>query len=205
MKTKLVFSVTGIVWWLAVAGGLRADVLEMQNGDRYSGKVLAVTANTVVLNSENLGKINVLRSKVASLTFGGNGAAPKTAAAPLDAATTNAPAAQPIILANTNADFSAAWRQLGGDTNVIGEIRQQMLAGSPEAAGKYDEMVNGLLGGQMNLSDLRKQAETSAQQLRDLKRELGPDTDEALDGYLKILDAFIHDSGTAAGDKAPAP
>jgi hypothetical protein len=109
------------------------------------------------------------------------------------------PAGQPLILANTNADFSAALRQFGGDTNVIGEIRQQMLAGSPEAATKYDEMVNGLLSGQMNLSDLRKQAAASAHQLRDLKRELGPDADDALDGYLKILDAFVNESGDEKG------
>jgi hypothetical protein len=55
-------------------------------------------------------------------------------------------------------------------------------------------MVNGLLSGQMSLSDLRQQAQSAADQLRDLKRGLGPDADESLDAYLKILDAFVNES-----------
>ncbi|MGA2244434.1 MAG: hypothetical protein ABSH48_05490 [Verrucomicrobiota bacterium] len=200
MRTKLLFLTLGIFW--AAGGSLRADVLEMQNGDRYSGKVLAVSANTVVLNSEILGRITVPRSKVATLTLSGNAAAPKAPENPGVPAVTNVPDAAPPALAaaNTNADLSAALRQLGGNTNFIGQIRQQLLAGSPEASAKYDEMVSGLLGGQLNLADLRRQAQASAQQLRDVKRELGPEADEVLDPYLKILDAFVNETATGPGN-----
>ena len=75
MKTKLLFVGLGILF--IVTPGLRADLLEMQNGDRYSGKVLSVSADIVVLDSEVLGKINVPRKKVASLAFGTNAAALK--------------------------------------------------------------------------------------------------------------------------------
>ena len=51
---------------------LQADQVEMQNGDRFSGKVFSVSADTVVLQSDTLGKITVPRKKVASLTFGTN-------------------------------------------------------------------------------------------------------------------------------------
>ena len=53
-----------------VAGGLRADQVEMQNGDRYAGKVIAMTADTIDLQSEVLGKITLPRSKVAAINFG---------------------------------------------------------------------------------------------------------------------------------------
>lgn len=52
-------------------------------------------------------------------------------------------------------------------------------------------MVSGLMSGQINLADLRRQAQSSAKQLRDLKRELGSDAGKSLDAYLKILDAFV--------------
>lgn len=191
------FVSAGIVSCFIAVSSLRADVLEMQNGDRYSGKVLSVSADTVVLNSEILGRINVPRNKVVSVAFGTDAAKP-LAASPSQSVSTILPTATTSTsLANTNADLSAALRQLGGNTNFIGQIRQQMLAGSPEAGAKFDEMVNGLMSGQINVNDLRRQAQTSAEQLRELKRELGPDADESLDGYLKVLDAFVNE--TAAG------
>ena len=207
MSTKHLLICAGIVYWFATAFGLRADVLVMQNGDRYSGKVLAVSADTVVLNSEILGKINVPRRKVANLAFGTNAAAPQ-ATDVLAPAAVNAPAAAAppaLVLAGTNLDLSAALRQLGANTNFIGQIRQQMFAGNPQAAGRFDEMVNGLFTGQMNLDDLRRQAQSSAAQLRALKRELGPDADDALDGYLKILDAFVNEAPAGPANQPPAP
>jgi hypothetical protein len=195
---------------MATTLAVRADVLEMQNGDRYSGAVLSMTADTVVLNSEVLGKINVPRSKVASLKFGSNtnAVAPKTAvAAPVRPANINTN--QSIIIsgasvANTNADLAAAFRQLGADTNFVGQIRQQMFAGSPGAAAKYDEMVNGLLSGQINLGDLRKQAQASADQLRALKRDM-PEAGESLDAYLQVLDGFLNETANEPANATVTP
>jgi hypothetical protein len=189
----------------AMAPVLRADVLEMQNGDRYSGKVLAVSADTVVLNSEVLGKINVPRSKVATLTFSTNAAAPKAAVNLPQPVSTNLS----IVVTgptgtNTNADLAAAFRQLGGDTNFVGQIRNQMFAGSPQAAAKYDEMVNGLLNGQINLNDLRQQAQASADQLRQLKREM-PEAAESFDAYLQVLDSFVSETANQPPGAAPKP
>lgn len=204
MRTKL-FIFTGLVTSFIAASGLRADVLEMQNGDRYSGKVLSVSADTVVLNSEILGKINVPRNKVTSVKFGANAVGLQLSANPKPPVATNLPAVPATVLANTNVDLSAALRQLGGDTNFIAQVRQQMLAGSPEANAKFDEMVNGLMNGQINLNDLRRQAQTSAQQLRELKRELGPDADDSLDAYLKILDEFVNETANEPAGKTASP
>jgi hypothetical protein len=194
----------GLAVLFAVAPMLQADVLEMQNGDRYSGKVLSLSAETVVLNSEVLGKLNVPRSKVASLTFTTNAAPPKAVANLPRPASTNLP----LIVtgpaaANTNADLASAFRQLGGNTNFVGQIRDQMFAGSPQAAAKYDEMVKGLLTGQINLDDLRKQAQASANQLRELKREM-PEAGDTFDSYLQVLDGFVNETANAPAGAAPA-
>jgi hypothetical protein len=165
------------------AAGLRADLLQMQNGDRYAGKILSVNSNSIVLQSEVLGEITVPRGKVSNIQFG-------AAAVSHTPATSNAAPA----VAGTNADLSAAFRSLGADTNFIGQVRQQLLAGSPEANQKYDQMVGDLMSGKMNLSDLRNQARTSIEQINQLKKELGPDAGDSLDGYLEILENFVNDT-----------
>ena len=51
MKTQQLFFLSGIILMFVAATRLRADLVEMQNGDRYAGKVLSVSADTVVLES----------------------------------------------------------------------------------------------------------------------------------------------------------
>jgi len=204
MSTKLRFTRSAIIVTLIVAPGLRADVLEMQNGDRYSGKVISVSPATVVLTNEVLGQITLPRGRVASLSIGTNTAVPKAAVALAQPVSTNLSAVTaPAVVANTNTDLSAAFRQLGANTNFVGQIRQQMLAGNPEAVSKYNELVNGLLSGRLSVSDIRQQAQSAAAQLREMKRELGPEADEALDGYLQILDSFVKETANEPAAAAP--
>jgi hypothetical protein len=207
MRTKLLFVSSGIFFLFVAAPCLRADQVEMQNGDRYLGRILSVSADTVTLESELLGKIDVPRKKVASLAFGTNAAAPKatTNVAPISGPANPPTAASPAGLAGTNVDLSAALRNLGANTNFIGQIRGQMLAGSPEAASNYDEMVSGLMSGKLNLDDLRRQAKSSADQLRALKRDLGPEAGGSLDAYLEVLDHFLKETAAEPASATPAP
>jgi hypothetical protein len=207
MRTKLLFVSSGIIFLFVAAPWLRADQVEMQNGDRYFGRVLSMSTDTVTLESEVLGKINVPRKKVASLAFGTNAAAPKAAAnvAPVSVPTNFPAAASPPALAGTNADLSAAFRNLGANTNFIGQIRGQMLAGNAEAASNYDEMVSGLMSGKLNLDDLRRQAKSSADQLRALKRDLGPEAGGSLDAYLDVLDNFLKETAAERTNANPVP
>jgi len=196
MKSRLLYVLFGAVFMFLAAPRVRADVLEMQNGDRYSGKVLSVSADTVVLESEVLGKVVVPRKKVASVTLGTAAAALKAATnvAPI-AISTNLPVAMPVaVLANTNLDLSAAFRNLGTNKNFIGQIRQQLLGDNPAASSNYDELVSGLMSGKLNMDDLRRQAKSSADQLRQLKQELGPDAGDAIDAYLSVLDNFLKET-----------
>jgi hypothetical protein len=199
MSAKFLPVASGIIFLFAAASWLRADEVEMQNGDRYFGHVLSVSADTVVLESEVLGKLNVPRKNVAGLAFGTNAVAPKAAPAttPVSIPTNLPPIPASIGGANTNLNLSAALRNSSVGTNIIRQIREQMLAASPEAAGKYDAMVNGLLDGSINMDDLKREAQADADQLRALKRDLGPDAAESLDGYLDVLDDFLKESDSA--------
>jgi hypothetical protein len=205
MRPPRLFLLSGLILLFVAAPRLRADLVEMQNGDRYAGKVLSMTADTVILESDVLGKINVPRKQVASLSLGTNAAVQKAAAnAAKVSVPTNLPAAaSSVSLTNANGDVSAALRRLGANTNFVVQIRQQMLAGSPEAAGKYDELVGGLMSGQLSLSDLRNQAKSYADQLREMKRDLGPEADDSIDTYLSVLDNFLQE--TAAEAKGVKP
>jgi hypothetical protein len=206
MRTTLLLAGFGMFLFALVVPGLHADLVEMQNGDRYFGKVVSVSANTVVFSSEMLGKIQVPRQKVATLTFGNITAAPPATSHPAQSVPPSVPAMTATSpLAGTNVDLSAALRRLGSDTNFVAQIRQQMLAGSPEANAKYDEMVGGLLSGKLNLNDLRQEAQSSAKQLQELKQELGPDADEEFDGYLDVLNQFIQETAADPTVTGPKP
>jgi hypothetical protein len=94
---------------------------------------------------------------VASLTFGTNLVALPAASHPLP----NIPTIHPVATAsassmNTNADVSVALRRLGANTNFVARVRQQMLAANPEAASKYDQMVNDLMSGKLDMNGLRR-------------------------------------------------
>ena len=111
MRTNLFFF-SGLAVGLFVASQVRGDQLEMQNGDRYFGKVLSVSADNVVLESEVLGKVNVPRKKVLSLTFGASAAAPAASsiAAPLSLPANIPTAMSTASLLRTNADLSGTAR-----------------------------------------------------------------------------------------------
>jgi hypothetical protein len=197
MKIPVLFVSCGIIFGIFAASPLRADQLEMQNGDRYVGKVLSVSADTVVLQNDVLGKINVPRNKVTGLTFGTNAAPPKAIsnAVPVSVPTNLPDVASLAALAKSNTNSAA-------NADVVRQIREQMLSGSPEAASKYNELASGLLSGKVSMNDLRREAKSSADELRKLKSELGPEVGDSLDGYLEILDNFLKESGST--NTAPA-
>lgn len=182
---------------LATALPLPADQVDMQNGDRYFGTVLSMSADTVVLKSDVLGVINVPRKLVTNLAIGANAATPT-------GSSVKRPAAAAPVLADTNAVLSAGFRNLGANTNFIGQVREQLLAGNSVAASNYDATVSGLLSGSLDLDDLRRQARMAADQLRELKRSGGgADTGIPVDAYLEVLDNFLNESGGGPTNAAP--
>jgi hypothetical protein len=205
MNARLQSFLTGIIFATVTTLGLLADQVEMQNGDRLSGKVLSVSADMVVLKSDVLGKINVPRKNIAALAFGTNVVA---ATAPTNnprvpAPATSSAAASSTALLETNAGFAVELLNPGADTNIIRQVREQMLAGNPVAAAKFDELADGLMSGKLNMDDLRREAKASADQLRELKRE-NPEAGDSLDAYLQVLDNFLNEPADQPANTTPS-
>ncbi len=167
-----------------------ADQVEMQNGDRYTGKVLSLDDKSLVLQNDLLGRISLPRAKVAVVQLGPVAAksltnwASKTSAAAL----TNSIAAD-----------------LASHSNLIQQVQRQFLSGAePEAQQKFNTLVSGLLNGSITVEDVQREARTAADQVRALKKELGPDGSFALDGYLAILDQFLKEAPAGATNSPPA-
>jgi len=187
--------------FLFVAGGLRADQVQMQNGDRYAGKVVSMTADIIVLQSDVLGKITLPRSKVANINLGAGAVAPVVR--PPVARATNQASAASLVLTNANPDVAAALHQLGANTNFIEQVRKQFLSGAgPEANNKFDEMVGGLMSGKIDMNNLCAEAKAAADQIRALKGQ-GGDVGEPLDSCLVILDNFLKQTAPST-PSAPA-
>jgi hypothetical protein len=171
-----------------------ADQVNMQNGERYIGKVVALSNETVVVQSEVLGTLKVPRSKIASITFGTN-----AVAAPVQAPVVAS--AQPTrpLSTNSSPDLTTAIQQLRADPGAIQRVEQQFLAGAdPQAKEMFNQMMGGLMNGSLNVNDIRVQAKSAADQLRAAKKELGDEAGFALDGYLAVLDGFLRETETGA-------
>jgi hypothetical protein len=186
--------------WFSVEE-LHADQVVMQNGDTLNGKVLSVTTNTLVLQNDNLGNVTLPRPKIAAIHFGTIPASSLTATQ----ATVQIPR-PPASATNSASDFSAAVRGIRDQTNLVQQVQSQILGSAgPDAINKFNEMLDSLSTGNMDLNQLRQQAQTAADQLRSLKKDLGPDVGEEADSYLAILDGFIQETAPAtAATNSPA-
>ena len=175
-----------------------ADQIEMQNGDRYIGQVLAFTNDTVVLQSELLGAVRLPKSKVASINLG-PGAATNFARLPAPRSPLNA-SAVPGTKAGTNS--SETLQTSAADAKTIQQIQKQFLSDAgPEANKKFTELAGGFLSGKLDLADIRAEAASAVNQLRALKKDQGEDTTGSLDGYLSILDKFLSETAPPSGAK----
>jgi len=189
--------------------GARADQIEMQNGDRYMAKVLAMTNSTLVVQSEILGTFIVPRDKVSRILLGSiaiTNAAREAAIDPV-AASPRKPLSNRAATGNLPGTAAADSKD---QKQLIQQIQDEFLGGAdPAAKSKYNEMASGFLNGKLNVSDIRAEAKSAADQLRAARKDLGEDAGSALDGYLAILDSFLKETSSTADVAAkplkPAP
>jgi hypothetical protein len=186
-----------LMWWgagllLCGAAPARADQVLMQNGDTYKGTVLAVTTNAVVLQSPNLGRISLPRAKAAAVFFGDRAGTNTVPDSPAPALQRPRPAAAQT---KVTTGLGEAMRGIRGQTNLLQAVQTQMLGdANPEATAKFNELVEGLSTGKMDMAGLRAEAAAAAEQLRSLKKELGADAGGELDTYLAILEKFLKET-----------
>jgi hypothetical protein len=178
-----------VIFSLLAFGTFRlvADQIQMQNGDRYVGRLVALSNDTLVVQSDLLGMLRLPRDKVANISFGA-----VTGSNFVHSKIQSVPPEPLKDTAKTQSQFSTALKQLQSDTNSIRQIQQQFLGSAgPAANQKFTELAEGLMAGSINLSDLRAQAATAAEQLRALKQEGGSELGGSLDSYLAILESFL--------------
>jgi hypothetical protein len=201
MKTSRLMTFAALLFLWTGKSSL-ADQVVMQNGDSYNGKVLSVTTNVLILQNDNLGTAVLPRAKVAAVGFG------TVAAAPPPAPANALPVRQPGASATNAVSDPAALRGIRDQTNLVQLVQSQILGSAgPAAVNKYNEMLDGLSTGKIDLNNLRQQAQSAADQLRSLKQDAGPDAAGDVDAYLAILDNFLQETapGSAATNSASPP
>ncbi len=105
----------------------------------------------------------------------------------------------------TPEDIVQKLRTEGIDSRMMKDLEKQIpLLGVPGVKGYFNERLQGLMSGKMDLSDLRKDAIKARNGLRDLQKDLGPNG-AALNGYLQILDGFIDETEPDPAEDSNTP
>jgi hypothetical protein len=166
---------------------LPGDVVQFQNGDRFTGKVLLVNETEVRLQNEIHGTLTVPRAKVVSIQF--------------QTAGTN------VVSDVGAAQVKASDGGLKIDSAAIEQVQREVLGtANPEANQLFQELVQGLASGSLNLGDIRAQAKQTLDEVKELQKDLG-DEDMAglLNSYVSILENFVQQSTNAPPPKRPPP
>src|SRR6266446_4888240 len=146
----------GLVALLFTVSRILADQVEMQNGDRYLGRVISLTNDTLIVQSDYLGTLRLPRSKVALVTLGQSAA---TATPRPAAALPHQPASPSSSASNSAPALPEATQIPGANSNLIQQVHNQFLSGAgPEANAKFDELLSGYMSGKLSVSDIRSQA-----------------------------------------------
>lgn len=180
---------------LLLAGSVllaRPDVIECDNGDRYNGKVLSMDEQQVKLQNEITGTLTIPRSRIVSISF-----RPAPKAGQLSGSSTNGAALRPPGQRGA-LDFDGA---------AVEQVQRELLStANPEANRMFQEMVRGLQAGQLNIGDIRAQAQQSLKQLRELQEGLGDDEAAGLlESYASILENFVRQAPTNPPPVRPVP
>ena len=173
---------------LAFALPVAADSVQLSNGDTLHGRVVSLNDKQLHLQSDTLGQLDVPRAKVVAITFGEKKSAP-TVNLRKDGTINNTPEA---ILKQLKTS--------GVQAKDVSDIQKMFpLLATPEASSYFNDTVKGLLGGSLNVGDIRKDAIRARDELKKAVKGLGPDVEGGVAPYLMILDKFIRET------EPPAP
>jgi hypothetical protein len=201
MKSSIRF-ITSLAAFLSLGIAVSsADQVILRNGDILNGKVLSMTTNALVLQDDSLGTMTLPRTKVSNITFG------QVAAAMPPLAMANAVQASPEVTPQVNSqpnsdpDLQAMAREIREHSNLVQEVEAQVLgsSASPAAQSKFDDIIDQLSSGQLDMNGLRSQVQSAADQLQEYKKEMGPDAGEEVDSYLSILNNFLQETAPTNG------
>ena len=176
-----------------------ADQITLHNGDILNGKVLSMTANTLVLQDDSLGTLTLPRARVSIIQFGT--VAPAVPSLTMSFTNTVQASPKPAAQANSPSDLQSMFQDIRAHSNLVQAVEAKVLgsSASPEADSKFNELLDQLSSGQLDMNGLRAQAQSAADQLQDYKKQMGSDAGEEIDGYLYILNNFLRDTAPTNG------
>jgi hypothetical protein len=223
MNRSIIAVSTTILASLLGANFVRADYVELVNGDLIHGEVVSLDDQELRLMSNIHGAVIIARDKVAGIGFGDR--RPPRPADDAARVGTRTRAAGGRIVAGDGANVTATVpvaplpaqdivRQLraqGLSAENVAELQKAIpMLKDPGAKRYFDDTVKGLVEGDLNVEDIRKQAIRARDEYQKSIKGLGPDAERALNqafgGYMQILERFIRESDPkAANQKQPAP
>lgn len=188
-----------------------ADSVELTNGDVINGRVLTLDAKQLKLKSEVHGDLTITRDKIATITLG-NRKPVKRSEEKADAGKERAadggagrPAALRLDQAGSLADVIKQLEAQGINPRDKEELQKAMpLLKNPEAQAYFDKTLEGLIKGETSIDDLRKQAIRARDDIKKSTKGLGPEVEQALSGYLNVLERFIEESAPPEEKGKPA-
>jgi hypothetical protein len=171
-----------------------ADQITLRNGDILNGKVLAVTTDTLTIQDNTLGTLSLARAKVSIITFGMAATVVPPSAIPFTGTPQTTP--KSTSSANTSPALQAMFGEIREHSNLVQAVEAQVLgsSASPAAINKFNELLDGLSTGQLDMNGLRAEAQSAANQLQEYKKEMGPNADAEVDSYLSILNGFLRET-----------
>jgi hypothetical protein len=183
----------------------RADLLELVNGDHYSGIVIELTRTNLEFQSDIQGLVKIPRDKIAKITLREPVAKPMAII----------PSTNSAAITNSAVSADAVIQQMraqGVDPNIMNQIQQQILGQSnPEATRMFNTTMSGLMSGSISVEDIRVQARKAIQDIQAARKDLGGDSamTDLLNGYADILQKFVSETdaptpATAAATPNPA-
>lgn len=194
---------------LVAPAALRADRLQLANGDEIEGELLEMSGDEIKFRHPVLGTFTVKRNQVHAIELGeqrggnrimadGTEAPPETPEEVIDRLVnpemTPAKVKQLEKGAERHKTPQGAVEQLrreGVNARMMGGLHSMLPGfGSPEVQKIFEDRVTGLMSGSLTINDIRDEAIDVRDQLKELMDDLGPGG-EALRGYYGILDGFI--------------
>jgi hypothetical protein len=218
----------GIWIGLLAQAAVHADSVELVNGDVLNGKVFALDDIELRMQSDLHGELRFARDKVATIALGERKLSRPAAATAADArrdeqgvvSRTIQLGPRPITGATTSATTTATVepgsvadvvRQLrakGLQVQTVNELKKELpLLADPGVKKYFDTTVQGLQKGELDVSDIRKDAVRVREEFRKTAKSLGPEGEktlnQALGGYLQILDNFIKETEPKKEEAGP--
>ena len=153
-----------------------------------------MNASNIVFQSEIQGRVILPRAKVAQIVLQESAVKPiASAATPTNGVPRAAKVSGQAPLPGAGNDaVLEQMRQQGVDPKIMEQVQSEVFAkSSPAAAAKYNELAGGVLSGRLGVGDIRAEAMKTINQAKAMKKELGDDAGDALDGYIQILEHFV--------------